>query len=614
MNDTESSYLESEEDEEADREFEYTTVMSEDYSESEDGEEEEDEDEDEECLEYAKPKGTGSKKRRRDPKSRKPRMTYSSLEYSGRKFKVGESVIVAKEEGRGVVQIKEIYVEDGDKDKNVYIWARCYNTQKDLKYKKLKKGELVTSSTYRAFLAESIERNATVFSNEKEMKRAKHDPENSFWKSGNSRNVFFCSSFRERKICTIQDESMKSSAGEETSWENAFATAIDYLQLSYVPGVLPCREYQRGQIKTFLDKAIRAGGTGGGLYISGMPGTGKTATLHQVVRELEIEGLDFRYIEVNMMKLPTPKHVYSEIYRQWGKRDGLKQTQKIPSPPLAARLLEQMFTNKAKVESHTVTVLLIDELDYLMTRNEQVVYNLFNWPSQKHARLAVVGIANTMNLIEQFGPRVQSRVGLQRVKFAPYNKMNIAEICQSRIEQCKVFDRDAINFCATKVASVSGDIRRALQILRRAARIVWEEIQKDPKHEVRLVGMREIKAAVKDLFDSSDMLILGNMGLVPGYLLVTLVYYLNMNRCTSCPLHELHRRTNQNLSMKGHPEFSLDEFEDLINSLSLQRVVFKEYNLASFKRDVRLNVKVEYVVDAFRSNPELNSILATIRI
>jgi len=478
----------------------------------------------------------------------------------------------------------------------------CYFTKKNLKKDtdiRLKRNEIAASDVHRAFLAKTIKRTVVVFSSEKEMKRGTHKMD-----SKDRRVVYFCSSFIDGEKKVLQCD--------PRDWETQFAAALDYLQLSYVPGILPCREFQRNQIKTFLEKAISSGGTGGGLYVSGMPGTGKTATLHQVVRELRDKGYDFRYIEVNMMKLPTPKHVYSEIYRQWGKRDGLQQRN--PSPALAARLLEQMFKNKSKVkQSHTVTILLVDELDYMITRNEQVIYNLFNWPMYKHARLAVVGIANTMNLIEQFGPRVQSRVGLQRVKFSPYTKKNITDICKSRIEQCNVFERDAIHFCATKVASVSGDIRRALQILRRAARIVQEEIQKDPKHEMRKVGMKEIKTAVKDLFDSSDLLILSNMGLVPSYLLVTLVHYLNMNMCTACPLYELHRRVNQQLSMKGHPEFSIEEVEDVVNSLSLQRVILKDYNLAEFKRDIRLNVKVEYVVDAFQSNPELNSILATIR-
>jgi len=570
--------------------------------------------ESEEFSRFVKPYATGKKTLQDSSNGRGPRTTYPGLMYSDHHFKVGDAVILSwverSREKEKIVQIKEIYVEKGD----VFIWAMYYYTKKDFrrhrKKFKLRNRELVASDNYDAFLASTIEHTAIIYSTEEDMKHAEQDNEK-------SRYVFFCDTFTNRKkkdrwpLDSAAGGGNKSIA-DEAPWIKAYATAMNYLQLSYVPGVLPCRQQQRDQIKTFLDKAIRSGGTGGGLYISGMPGTGKTASVHQVVRELKSEGLDFRYIEVNMMKLPTPKHVYSEIYRQWGKRGGLKQ-RKNPSPALAARLLEQMFTNKSKQQNHTVSVLLVDELDYLITRNEQVIYNLFHWPSQKHARLAVVGIANTMNLIEQFSPRVQSRVGLQRVQFAPYNKANIAEICQSRIQECEVFDRDAINFCATKVASVSGDIRRALQILRRAARIVQEEIKKDPQSKMRLVGMREIKAAVKDLFDSSDMLILSNMGLVPSYLLVTLVHYLNMNRCTSCPLCEVHRRANQFLSMKGHPEFSLDEIEDVIDSLALQRVILKEYNPAEFKRDIRLNVKVEYVVDAFQSHTELSTILATIR-
>ena len=56
------------------------------------------------------------------------------------------------------------------------------------------------------------------------------------------------------------------------------------------------------------------------MYISGVPGTGKTATLHQVIRQL-IEDHDngdlpfFKYVEINGLKLTEPKQAYVQIYK-----------------------------------------------------------------------------------------------------------------------------------------------------------------------------------------------------------------------------------------------------------------------------------------------------------
>ena len=54
------------------------------------------------------------------------------------------------------------------------------------------------------------------------------------------------------------------------------------------------------------------------MYISGVPGTGKTATVHQVISFLrdEYEAGDlayFQFIEVNGMRLTDPHQAYVQI-------------------------------------------------------------------------------------------------------------------------------------------------------------------------------------------------------------------------------------------------------------------------------------------------------------
>ena len=50
-----------------------------------------------------------------------------------------------------------------------------------------------------------------------------------------------------------------------------------------------------------------------------------------------------------------------------------------------------------------------------------MVYNIFNWPHQAKARLAVISIANTFNFPEKLTQRIQSRMGTQRIQFKPYS-------------------------------------------------------------------------------------------------------------------------------------------------------------------------------------------------
>jgi len=65
-----------------------------------------------------------------------------------------------------------------------------------------------------------------------------------------------------------------------------FDRAKALLHVSATPESLPCRDEQRERIRQFLGDAI-LGRTGGCLYVHGVPGTGKTATVHSVVRELQ---------------------------------------------------------------------------------------------------------------------------------------------------------------------------------------------------------------------------------------------------------------------------------------------------------------------------------------
>jgi len=51
------------------------------------------------------------------------------------------------------------------------------------------------------------------------------------------------------------------------------------------------------------------------------------------------------------------------------------------------------------------------QLDLLCTKKQSVIYNIFDWPTRRDARLIVVAIANTMDLPERMMiSRVASRL------------------------------------------------------------------------------------------------------------------------------------------------------------------------------------------------------------
>jgi origin recognition complex subunit 1 len=120
----------------------------------------------------------------------------------------------------------------------------------------------------------------------------------------------------------------------------------------------------------------------------------------------------------------------------------------------------------------------MDELDQLVTKNQSVMYNFFNWPNLRHSRLIVLAVANTMDLPERtLSNKISSRLGLHRITFKGYTHAQLIQIIESRLANVPggVVHPDAIQFASRKVAAVSGDARRCLDICRRAVEIAETE-------------------------------------------------------------------------------------------------------------------------------------------
>jgi origin recognition complex subunit 1 len=180
------------------------------------------------------------------------------------------------------------------------------------------------------------------------------------------------------------------------------------------------------------------------MYVSGVPGTGKTATITEVIRKLQREAKTkkipaFDYVEINGMRLTEPRQAYVQIYNQLtGGKVSWEQ---------AHSLLEKRFQTKAL--NRKTTVLVVDELDILCNRRQDVIYNLLDWPTKNGSPLVVVTIANTMDLPERLLiSRVTSRLGLTRLTFQPYSHKQLQEVVLARLTGTDIFDKDAVQLVA----------------------------------------------------------------------------------------------------------------------------------------------------------------------
>ena len=193
--------------------------------------------------------------------------------------------------------------------------------------------------------------------------------------------------------------------------------------------------------------------------------------------------LGFDFIPLNCMEMRDPFEAYVKL---WTKLEG--ESSRCNAETSASRL-EAYFTGKFEAPRNRkprVSVVLLDEIDYLVTKKQSVLYNFFDWPTrsmetQSNRRLVVICISNTLNLPERLHPRVQSRIGSKRVFFKSYSVNETVAILNSKIQQASshytVFDSDAILYASKKTAALSGDIRKAFHICRSAAEMILCEAE-----------------------------------------------------------------------------------------------------------------------------------------
>ncbi|KAH7649370.1 ORC CDC6 like AAA+ ATpase [Cryptosporidium bovis] len=301
------------------------------------------------------------------------------------------------------------------------------------------------------------------------------------------------------------------------------------LHWSERPGkALPCREKEYDEIKTTLETSILSEG-GGVLFIAGLPGTGKTATVLNVLRTLETEINVIKNSDemkkhilvcyINALHLSNPDHFYTVFLQEL-----TGSSTWAPSKETCYNSIDSFLKDKES----PITILVIDEIDWLQKINgsgtflnthggcrgnstnssniasyttvsgsensgTSLLYTLFDWPFQKNSKLVIIAISNTMDLPEKLIPRCTSRCGYARINFSPFSVNDMIKILESRLgilnenedgNNKSVFCSKAIEFCARRIAQQSSDVRRALQVLHRALEICKIEEKQAIKEQI----------------------------------------------------------------------------------------------------------------------------------
>lgn len=249
------------------------------------------------------------------------------------------------------------------------------------------------------------------------------------------------------------------------------------------PGQLIGRENEREQLTTFMDRCSPQSKTRSGcLYVSGPPGTGKSAMITETLQQYsKTEGVRSAY--VNCMSIKSSKDLYNTLLGALGEGEDHSEAD-------AMATLQDAFCSKNSA-SKTTYLVTLDEIDHILTMGLESLYRLFEWSLQKPSRLVLVGIANALDLTDRFLPRLKAKnLKPELLPFLPYNAAQIKHIITTRLKSLMPVDNDsyvpfihpaAIELCSRKVSSQTGDLRKAFEICRRALDLI--ESQTRSKHE-----------------------------------------------------------------------------------------------------------------------------------
>ncbi|XP_042892016.1 cell division control protein 6 homolog isoform X2 [Penaeus japonicus] len=229
------------------------------------------------------------------------------------------------------------------------------------------------------------------------------------------------------------------------------------------PTTLVCREKQVSEMESFMKEHL-LNVKPGSLYVSGAPGTGKTASLNSIIDSMKLPSI--KKVFLNCMTLRTAGAIYAKIVSELGLQQRGTERENI-------KAIEKTLTS-----GKNPVLIMLDEIDQLDSRNQEVLYSIFEWPALAGSKLVLVGIANALDLTDRILPRLQARPTFKPklLHFPPYSKAEIIKIINQRIQEAglgdvQVIKPTAVMFLAGKVASVAGDVRKALDVCRRAVEL-----------------------------------------------------------------------------------------------------------------------------------------------
>lgn len=248
---------------------------------------------------------------------------------------------------------------------------------------------------------------------------------------------------------------------------NTVSRNVDFrvFEPSFVPNKMPHRENEIGVLAENFGK-ILMGGRPKNIMIFGKSGTGKTAVMRYIGRELEEiskERINVRTVFVNCQ---VKDNSYSIFETLGNSVDGERI-------PFTGWSFDRLYaTVKRNIDQWNGNIILIlDEIDRFVKKNgDDFLYQLLLLDSElEKSKITVVGITNDLRFSEYLDSRVKSRLNEERIVFAPYTSEQIYDILGDRVRMANIIDfvsEGALRLISSLASQENGDARKAIEMLK----------------------------------------------------------------------------------------------------------------------------------------------------
>ena len=208
------------------------------------------------------------------------------------------------------------------------------------------------------------------------------------------------------------------------------------------------------------------------VFVYGVPGTGKTGLILDLMKELEAEAakkkIELKTAYINCSENRTETAILLGILGQ------LNPERDYPRMGWTRAKAVSEFNSVLDREGMQVLVVL-DEVDYVLKESgDDILYRMSRINNDVTAKVSTLVISNDMRVGDYIKPKTQSTFGRVKVIFSPYTSDELFDILR---ERAKVAFKPGVMTDAVikKVAEIeaqrNGDARKAMEMLDACAKI-----------------------------------------------------------------------------------------------------------------------------------------------